>query len=779
MDETNINYNFKVRTAKEVGTNGGLSIQKENMPGHMTLVETISPENRYPPPLIIIGNIQQVPENITKIPGTEEVSFACSDSGFINNEIFRSWTRRFCQWKREQKRQGYFEANEKIILFLDGHQSRNDQTASQLLVEEGVTGLIFPGALTHLIQPLDSIVFRQFRQDYCRQLMRQRGKIIDEKKNKQKNDALNQQYKLNASEKRNICIKAALDAIQMASTISNRQSSFELTGIWPRNPIRATSRDDVVQDLSNPRYPLGRYSGPGHISSTDITAKKRKRVDCNDKFEKTKANSFIQESAGSKRRRTDDESSQQTLIEDNMNAAEVSAPNISKIQKKLDNQPKMRLNAHPCIRNTKEKRKSSINNDLANLNDELQEQGMYVRNNRGEGNCMFYAINDQLGGIYHDIHQLRTDIVQYLRLNAERYQQFFDEEESLEQYANRMSNDGEWGDGRLFGAITDFFECQIELHMPGEAIFTEGQICSRIIRLGYVGRSHYTIFQEGYILPILTDIHLHSSMSKKSSEFGKETDESIRFGETSRSIAANAEARAALEQQINRLRDENEALRREKKEIELKCREQMKIIESQLHDEKELHEESEEKVNKLEELLKKEKKEKMKIVDELQAEKDDKNKAILREKEINEKFIQKENEKRKAEQSLRYEIEDKNEAVEKVADSEKKKNTEIQKRKNLENEKDKILWENNQLKDENERIQQQYEIEMNKRREFEMKYLYEVEEKENIQKEANEKVENEKQRRKDAELMKMKEQEEKQIAIIRCQESDRTIVEQA
>ena len=55
-----------------------------------------------------------------------------------------------------------------------------------------------------------------------------------------------------------------------------------------------------------------------------------------------------------------------------------------------------------------------------NFKKNITEKGFVVSNNRGEGNCMFFALSEQLGlikgiGISHE--QLRKTVVQYLLEN--------------------------------------------------------------------------------------------------------------------------------------------------------------------------------------------------------------------------------------------------------------------------------------------------------------------------------------------------------------------------
>ncbi|KAA6368191.1 MAG: hypothetical protein EZS28_036281 [Streblomastix strix] len=82
-------------------------------------------------------------------------------------------------------------------------------------------------------------------------------------------------------------------------------------------------------------------------------------------------------------------------------------------------------------------------------------------------------------------------IVDYLVEHLDRYQDYFDDTESLQQYATKMRVNGEYGDGSLLSAITDMFDVQLEIFMSNEAVFVEGQHHPRTVRLAHVSNIHY------------------------------------------------------------------------------------------------------------------------------------------------------------------------------------------------------------------------------------------------------------------------------------------------
>ncbi|KAA6362613.1 MAG: hypothetical protein EZS28_041860, partial [Streblomastix strix] len=123
--------------------------------------------------------------------------------------------------------------------------------------------------------------------------------------------------------------------------------------------------------------------------------------------------------------------------------------------------------------------------------EEIENIGGFVRNNRDQGNCLFYAIADQLQHLGVNAANIRRDVCEYLLSHQNLYIDFFDEEQSIQDYAAEMSNDGVYGDGRIFGPICDLFHIRLRIRMIGNVIMEHGRETDPIVDLGYIGRIHY------------------------------------------------------------------------------------------------------------------------------------------------------------------------------------------------------------------------------------------------------------------------------------------------
>ncbi|KAL5019887.1 hypothetical protein ScPMuIL_002779 [Solemya velum] len=131
--------------------------------------------------------------------------------------------------------------------------------------------------------------------------------------------------------------------------------------------------------------------------------------------------------------------------------------------------------------------------------------GLEVRDVTSDGNCMFTAVIDQLtyqGDTSYSIHALRQAAVDYLRANPHSedgtpYSEFLDTE-TWDNYLNRMSQDGQWGDHMIMRAIAEITSRTIQV-ISAEAgrdwtvidPKSGEQNKKPAIYLGHVGEFHY------------------------------------------------------------------------------------------------------------------------------------------------------------------------------------------------------------------------------------------------------------------------------------------------
>lgn len=92
---------------------------------------------------------------------------------------------------------------------------------------------------------------------------------------------------------------------------------------------------------------------------------------------------------------------------------------------------------------------------------------------RGDGNCLFRAIADQLTGIPGKYDAYRKAAVEFLKSNPDEYRVFI--EENYEDYLKKMAKDGTWGGNFELNALARKFKVNIMVHQ-----IVDNVLCLRV-----------------------------------------------------------------------------------------------------------------------------------------------------------------------------------------------------------------------------------------------------------------------------------------------------------
>lgn len=141
------------------------------------------------------------------------VHLACSDSGFINKQIFYVAGQKFVRWLQREER-----LNLPQILLLDGHSSHTFNYPFMCeMKENNITVFFFPAHCSHVVQPLDSVPYANLKSLWERQMLEYNldnlGRIL----------------------RKDNWFRVFLPAFHGAMTISQIQAGFRKTGVYPPN----------------------------------------------------------------------------------------------------------------------------------------------------------------------------------------------------------------------------------------------------------------------------------------------------------------------------------------------------------------------------------------------------------------------------------------------------------------------------------------------------------------------------------------------------------------
>ena len=92
-------------------------------------------------------------------PNSNLAFLVTSPSGWITSELFLSWLREIFLPEVETRRSLIGKWSAKAALVMDGHKTHVTDDVKALLDDNNVEVLIFPPHSSHLLQPLDLLVF--------------------------------------------------------------------------------------------------------------------------------------------------------------------------------------------------------------------------------------------------------------------------------------------------------------------------------------------------------------------------------------------------------------------------------------------------------------------------------------------------------------------------------------------------------------------------------------------------------------------------------------------
>ncbi|KAA6403898.1 MAG: hypothetical protein EZS28_000568 [Streblomastix strix] len=529
---------------------------------------TVSLGKEQPPLFFIIGSLTKVPSSLSEIQKHEEAYFTTSPSGNMDDFTIIAYAQLLAKWVISLRKSGYYEIRKPILLLLDGHQTRNNITAQEIFQNAGITCIAFLGGLTHVLQPNDRVINRQWRKRFKAKL---RNMKYIEKQNKMKQLNMQKGWKISftADEKRMMMILCSIDAYQEVTTLQNRKSSFECTGLCHWSPERACASEYIKDDKDKPIYPNGRIMKghdasfallvPGWIKNDEIGVKvKRKRdftiQDDNQEDFQEKINSFDQKkkfkqekkrkrfrisesqspkssllirntpnsgsnvkstqcpgvtvkripslisfvthlpNTGSDVRKTSKSGStvKCTLISDKAAKNELLSNADEAFSTKDPDSSKAKMATNEKKKKYIEKAKNATTLTLQEMRDELENLNRCICNNDGDGNCYYMTFTHQIYGTNALHAELRQNAVREQLQNKVRYSEdFADEDETLENYASRMANLGEYADARMNLPICVAYGINLGFFLGNNKFEIIAIHASTWVEIAYVDQIHY------------------------------------------------------------------------------------------------------------------------------------------------------------------------------------------------------------------------------------------------------------------------------------------------
>ena len=157
-----------------------------------------------------------------------------------------------------------------------------------------------------------------------------------------------------------------------------------------------------------------------------------------------------------------------------------------------DDEPQMTAHRPKVVENMPTKNEADM--DYMNLADRLKHYGLKEKKVKGDGNCQFRSLSDQLFGSTDRHAEVRRMAINQLRSHSDLYEPYVPEE--YEKYVGTMAKDGEWGDHVTLQAAADVYGrriCVLSSYKTNFIIDIKPQktLHQRVLWLSFWAEVHY------------------------------------------------------------------------------------------------------------------------------------------------------------------------------------------------------------------------------------------------------------------------------------------------
>ena len=154
--------------------------------------------------------------DVLKVGALAGTTFRCSDSGWVNSELFMDWFKLFTEM---------IPPTRPILFIVDGHASHISVEVIEYAQKNQIHMLCLPAHTTHLLQPLDVGVFKSLKSFYykaCKEYTTDHpGRVITT----------------------DVIASLLADAWPQSITPINIMSGFKKSGTYLLNPWEIKDRD--------------------------------------------------------------------------------------------------------------------------------------------------------------------------------------------------------------------------------------------------------------------------------------------------------------------------------------------------------------------------------------------------------------------------------------------------------------------------------------------------------------------------------------------------------
>ena len=179
---------------------------------------TISGDGEVLPPMLILPGALHLNDSYTKTQLDGDILFSVSETGYSNNRLSLHWLHHFHKFSSQRQVGAY------RLLLLDGYGSHCTKEFIDYCDENKIIPFCLPPHSTHLLQPLDVVVFQPLKQFHA--------------------EAVDQATRTGCSDFNKIEFLAAIDSIRVQAAFKHSTilSAFRKYGLIPYSPSIVLSK---------------------------------------------------------------------------------------------------------------------------------------------------------------------------------------------------------------------------------------------------------------------------------------------------------------------------------------------------------------------------------------------------------------------------------------------------------------------------------------------------------------------------------------------------------
>ena len=189
------------------------------------------------PPFVILPNLEKCPDEIEKYIILNQIWSVSTESGWQNRDSFLIWCINFINWLSNYRLTlDSSIRNQKALLILDGHTSRENPISLYILKIHNIDVLILPAHTTHLLQMFDVVLAKPFKKQFSRIF----NTLFSEKCLEDRSMA---------SIIRDSAIQAVIQSWSAVCNYQNCITAANITGTYPHNIDKVLSQP-FIHDLT-------------------------------------------------------------------------------------------------------------------------------------------------------------------------------------------------------------------------------------------------------------------------------------------------------------------------------------------------------------------------------------------------------------------------------------------------------------------------------------------------------------------------------------------------